>query len=227
MPLNKQKGHMYPWVTHTLTCLAGVCPHQCSYCYVNDLRRYPQLAEKYSGEPRLVQSDMRLNLGSGKVIFVVSTHDLFAAAIQKRVIWQVLELLMEYPDNLYLFQTKNPSRYKDFDFDNLDAILGTTIESNRCYGPEISLAPDPLDRAIAMTQIVGRKMVAVEPILDFDLTVLVEWLEYIKPDFVSIGADSKGHDLPEPHGDKVNALIEALQQFTEVKQKSNLQRLLT
>jgi len=38
--------------------------------------------------------------------------------------------------------------------------------------------------------------------------------------------DSKGHKLPEPKALKLIALIEALEQFTEVKQKPNLKRLL-
>ena len=47
----------------------------------------------------------------------------------------------------------------------------------------------------------------------------------IKPEFVSIGADSKGHNLPEPSWDKVQSLIKELKKFTEVKVKDNLMRL--
>ena len=37
--------------------------------------------------------------------------------------------------------------------------------------------------------------------------------------------ESKGHNLPEPSWDKVQELIAALKEFTEVKVKSNLERL--
>ena len=56
---------------------------------------------------------------------------------------------------------------------------------------------------------------------------LIEQIRQIKPKFVSIGADSKGHGLPEPNGEKVRKLIEALELLykIEVKIKSNLKRL--
>ena len=70
-----------------------------------------------------------------------------------------------------------------------------------------------------------RRMVSIEPIMDFDVDSMVDGINYIMPEFVSIGADSKGHNLPEPTSDKVNALIEELSKFTEVKIKDNLKRL--
>ena len=69
-------------------------------------------------------------------------------------------------------------------------------------------------------------MVSIEPIMDFDLEVMVKWMQEIKPEFVSIGADSGNNHLPEPTPEKVKALIEALQEFTFVKIKDNLKRLL-
>jgi len=225
MPLNKVKrgSQMYPWCSHTLTILNGDCPHGCRYCYVNDLKRYPVLAEKYSGLPRLVESDLQLNLGSGKTIFVCSTGDLFAEGVPSPLIERVLELLRKYPDNTYLFQSKNPGGFLEYDFDGLDAIFGTTIESNRDYG--ITLAPKSWHRAYEMSLVVGRKTVSVEPIMDFDLGTLVGYIKSIGPEFVSIGADSKGHSLPEPTAEKVKSLIMELKAITEVRLKSNLARL--
>lgn len=31
--MNKSKGNMYPWVTHTWNPIKGICPHQCSYLF--------------------------------------------------------------------------------------------------------------------------------------------------------------------------------------------------
>ena len=39
MGLNKQKGNMYAFVTHTWNPIRGKCPHDCSYCY---MKVYPQ-----------------------------------------------------------------------------------------------------------------------------------------------------------------------------------------
>ena len=102
--------------------------------------------------------------------------------------------------------------------------MGTTIESNRDF--DISSAPSIWHRVNPMIAIKGyKKMVSIEPIMDFDLEKLVEYIRRIGPEFVSIGADSKGHGLPEPSADKVKALITELKAITEVKLKSNLTRL--
>ena len=71
----------------------------------------------------------------------------------------------------------------------------------------------------------NRTMVTIEPIMDFDLDILVSLVSICKPQFINIGADSQGHNLPEPSGEKVDALIKELKKFTEVKIKKNLKRL--
>jgi hypothetical protein len=109
------------------------------------------------------------------------------------------------------------------DFMPPDSILGTTIETNRDY--HISQAPNPRARVLGICDLLCPRMVSIEPIMDFDLDVLVAWINQINPDFVSIGADSKGHNLQEPSADKVDRLIQELSDFTEVKVKGNLKRL--
>jgi len=212
---------MYPFVTHTWNPIKG-CKHDCVYCYVKDLaKRYG-----YSLEPRIVERALKTNLGKNNFIFVGSTSDMFGVWIPASWIGKVFEHCRKY-DNKYLFQSKNPRRFFGF-FDELPikTVLGTTIETNRDY-PEISKAPKVSERVSAMFELPARyeKMVSIEPILDFDLHQFASQIESIKPSFVSIGADSKGHDLPEPGGEKVKELIERLQSFTEVKIKKNLKRL--
>ncbi|MCD6318205.1 hypothetical protein J7M02_03980, partial [Candidatus Aerophobetes bacterium] len=67
---------------------------------------------------------------------------------------------------------------------------------------------------------------SIEPIMDFDLSKFLSWIEYINPSFVSIGADSKKSNLPEPPASKVKQLISALEKFTKVYVKKNLKRLI-
>jgi hypothetical protein len=63
--------------------------------------------------------------------------------------------------------------------------------------------------------------------MDFDVPVLGQWLMEIKPEFVNIGADSKGHNLPEPSADKIMALIDVLNAVgINIREKHNLERLL-
>jgi DNA repair photolyase len=213
MGLNKQKGNMYPWVTDTWNPIRGKCPHDCVYCY---MKIYPQ------PELHFVGKEMNTDLGANKFIFVGSSTDMWLG----HGIWilTTLKHCRSYSGNRYLFQSKAPARFKEFtDFMPAQCVLGTTIETNRDY--HFSQAPTPRDRMLAMCNLGYPKMVSIEPIIDFDFTVLVGWIENIAPDFVSIGADSKSHHLPEPSPDKVERLIEHLSTLTEVKSKQNLKRL--
>lgn len=229
MPLKKQKGNMYPWVTHMHSHLAGECPHKCGYCYVQ--RNRFGVSPRWKGEIRLIEDELKVNYGSGKTIFIEHMGDLFAGGIKDRFIEEILRHCWICPENTYVLQTKNPERvfwwYKEKTYFPDDFMIGTTIESNRLY--ENSLAPIPADRYLGMLKFkeAGVKtFVTIEPIMDFDLDVLVKWLRDIKPDFVNVGADSKGCNLPEPSPEKVKKLISELQKFTEVRNKSNLNRIL-
>ena len=68
-------------------------------------------------------------------------------------------------------------------------------------------------------------MVTIEPIIDFDLGAMMALVMRCNPEWVNIGADSRCHNLPEPSADKIDALINELRKFTEVKLKANLKRL--
>jgi len=51
-------------------------------------------------------------------------------------------------------------------------------------------------------------------------------LNEIRPEFISIGADSKKNNLIEPSSKKIKELIYHLKRFTKVVIKRNLNRLL-
>lgn len=204
---------MYPWLTHTYNVIKGKCPHDCIYCY---MRVYPQR------ELHFVEKELETNLGQRNFIFVGSSCDMWAGIIPDLWIVSILNHCFSF-SNRYLFQSKNPRRFGYFIFPD-ETILGTTIETNRPLG-EISKAPPIWDRVDWMKKTSLPKMVSIEPIMDFDLGILVDWIKQIAPEFVSIGADSKGHHLPEPSPNKVERLIEELSKFTEVKMKDNLKRL--
>lgn len=218
MPLNASKGNMYHWITHTLNFIKGKCPHDCAYCF---MKRFPQRELRFDG------SELSTDLGEGNTIFVGSSCDMWAKEIPYGWLCLMLELCLENNNNRYLFQSKNPARFSVFDFSVFpgNVLLGTTIESNRHY-PEFSKAPPPVERMEAMTKLEGvRKMVSIEPVMDFDTDTMLSWMESIKPDFVSIGADSRGHRLPEPLAGKIEHLIERLLLITTVRLKRNLNRL--
>ncbi len=236
MSMNKSTGNMYPWVTHTWNPIQGRCPHQCSYCYMRK-------SWDFQGSRGQVFKQRYLNgdKGKGKTIFVGSSTDMWALEVPDEWISTVLHHCNQYPRNTYVFQSKNPGRFADFFYQFPPRTMcGTTIETNIYPGAEvISRAPAPARRANALASLRGitdagrlvTLFVSIEPILDFgifsyyppDLPYLIR---LIQPAFVSIGADSKGHNLPEPTAEKVRELIRRLSMFTEVRAKTNLDRLL-
>jgi DNA repair photolyase len=223
MPLKEAAGNMYPWVTHVHTHLGGECPHKCTYCYV-DSRRFGR-PPRYAGPRRLLEEELTVDYGSGRVIFIEHMNDLFAGETPYRWVLLILKHCREFPANHYVFQTKNPWGF--YPFENClppRRIVGTTIETNRAVA--VSTAPAPIDRLKGMLRFACPKFVTIEPIMDFDIDTLVSWMVLIHPVFVNIGADSQGHKLPEPPPDKIRALIAELKaRRIEVREKPNLQRL--
>lgn len=217
--LKKQRGNMYEFVTHTWGPIRGRCKHDCSYCYM----------KKWPLPPlHIDERDLRTHLGEGNFIFVCHTIDLFADDVPAYWIDKVLERLRTYPDNKYLLQSKNPKRFLDFigRYPH-DILFGTTIETNRTIYVE-SKAPPYIERAEALAELHKKgyeTMVTIEPIFDFDLEELVNLVVMANPAWVNIGADSKGHNLPEPSKEKVKQLINALQGKTNIKLKRNLERI--
>jgi len=216
--MNKQKGNMYGFVTHTWNAIKGVCPHDCSYCY---MKRFPQK------EVRLDESELSTNFGENNFIFVGSSCDMFADKIPREWIVRVLESCRRYPKNTFLFQTKNPGRFPEFYKDYPEnSIFGTTIETNR----ENNLDKTP-PRSIRLAEMshdflrCKRRMITIEPIMDFDVSIFVDWIKNVSPEFINIGADSKKSNLPEPSAFKIKNFIEELNKFTRINSKKNLSRL--
>ena len=216
---------MTGFVSHTHSHLGGECPHRCTYCYVGRMQH--GRPAKYCGPIRIVPQELSIKYGTGRVVFIENCNDLFAASIPDEMIRTVLAHCCQYPDNTYLFHTKNPGRIADYlSLLPPDRMLGVTAETNRTT-KAISTAPDPLDRLAVFGVLPGPKRITVEPIMDFDLDVFLPALLAAKPDNVVIGADSKGAGLPEPSGQKIYRLLVGLRAAgIDVREKSNLRRLL-
>jgi len=223
---NPEAGNMYEFITLMYSPIRGKCEHQCSYCYVTDIaKRYKRAQKDLSIDKR----DLKKDLGKGETVFVCYTCDLFAKNVPAEWIDAVLAHLCEYPDNRYLLQSKNPKRMLKFrkKFPP-NVLLGTTIETNRKKYYE-SKAPSYKKRAKALGKLSKKgfeTMVTIEPIFDFDLKPLTKLVVTANPVWVNIGADSKGHGLPEPSPEKVVALIKSLKEKTDVELKRNIDRII-
>ena len=220
MGLNISKGNMYPFVTHTFNVIKGKCQHDCIYCY---MKQFPQR------ELHFDKSELNTDLGKDNFIFVGSSTDMWADNVPEKWIKDVLKYCAEF-SNKYLFQTKNPGRYLSVEKFNFPAntIFGTTIETNRNRYLDISNAPPIKDRIRVMNAlnfINLKTMITIEPVMDFDLEPFADMLIGARPDWINIGADSKGHNLPEPSRENINKLIKELEKFTTIKIKKNLARI--
>lgn len=221
--LNKQKGNMYEFITHTWNPIKGKCIHDCNYCYMKVWGNLKPI--------RLVEKELKDDLGKNNFIFVGSSTDMFAEDVSENWIRDVLVAIrLADKSNKYFFQTKNP--YYFFKYEQWfpkKAMFCTTLESNRNYDIYGGVVNSIETRTYIMEDLStehGKDVaITIEPILDFDLAKFVSMIEDIKPKWVSIGADSKGHKLPEPSKEKVEALIKALKKFTKVKIKPNLKRI--
>lgn len=216
--MNKAKGNMYGFITHTWNPISGTCIHDCSYCYMKRWK-LPTV--------HLNERVLHKNLGKNKIIFVGSGTDMFAENVSRHDIIAVLDKTCTYNLNTYLFQSKNPKKMLSFCFPQ-KSILCTTIESNQ-HHLEMGAAPNVKDRIEAMIKLKEagyRTMVTIEPIMDFDLDDLVQIIKEIDPIQVNIGADSKHSEIREPGKDKIEALISSLELFTTVHIKDNLKRLI-
>jgi len=220
MSLNISKGQMYKWVTHTWNTIKGECPHDCSYCY---MKRWGKL-----NPVRLDEGELQTDLGSGNFIFVGSSCDMFADGIPYEWLIKTINHCNNF-DNTYLFQTKNPKNFIDIGLAEIKEFrLCITLETNRVYPEIMRNAPDPVVRAFNFANIpIEEKYITIEPIMDFDLDSLVKMVYSCRPMQVNIGADSGNNKLPEPPSEKIKELIAELDVFTLVKEKQNLNRILT
>jgi len=219
MTLNKVKGNMYSFCSHTWNAIKGKCIHDCCYCY---MKRFPQKDLWFD------YSELKTNLGENNFIFVGSSTDMFAENVPKEWIIKVLEHCNKYPNNTYLFQSKNPARFNYFLWwMPKKLVLGTTMETNDVLNyPKYSKAPLPSWRSFKDIPEEIDRMITIEPIMDFYPATFYLWIKDMKPKWINIGADSNPtRDFPEPSKEKVLELIDTLKEFTEVKIKDNLQRL--
>ncbi len=216
MPLNLQKGNsnMYSDINATWNGVRGKCEHECSYCSTLGNKK-PVIQAKYSGKPELVEKELKTNLGSGNFIFVQNMSDLFADDVDYEIIAAILEHCQKFPNNNYLYQSKNPERFMPFLEEKLfppSFVLDTTLETD-CYSQalmedssfDVSHAPSPTLRWKAMKKIRIQYprlplRVTVEPIMRFDLDKLSSRIIDTLPEYVYIGADSNlrcecGHEF--------------------------------
>ncbi len=218
---------MFNIVTATWNPISG-CLYNCNYCWARNLAVTKlKNSKRYSNgfKPRLNESEFRVKFGKGDLIFVADMGDMFADFIPTQWIKQVLDHIRQFPEADFLFMTKNPNRYLELlPCFPQNAILGATIETTDdeiIQIDKVSNAPLPSQRYEAMKALDWkRKMVSIEPIVDFNLNTFVKWMKEINPFIVYIGYDNYFHKLREPPLKKTVELIEKLAETSLVIKKT-------
>ncbi|RLI86574.1 MAG: hypothetical protein DRP01_03990 [Archaeoglobales archaeon] len=217
---------MFPIVDFTCNPVTG-CLHYCKYCYARRLaetrlKNVPRYRKGFV--PRINSREFRKRFCKNDIVFLCDMGDLFGDFIPREWIFKVLRYVKGFPKTYFLLLTKNPKRYHEFlEYFPDNVVLGATIETNRddlYIKHNISKAPLPSERYKAMSSLdFGLKFVSIEPILEFDLEVLVKWIKEIDPVIVFVGYDNHNFKLPEPpYLDTLN-LISMLEEFTIVIRK--------
>ena len=228
------------------------CKFNCSYCYAPEIyKRFSKCEQCKAFTPHFHPERLQQKFKAGETVFVCSMGDIsFVSFTQFN---KILEVTNYYLDTTFYIQSKNPAyfnayieRYSSDIGDNI--IFGTTIESNYYHFVSIrsmrhiSKAPAPLDRGEAMMELSHhkylnamlkiiyhkeepRKYITIEPVLEFSLSIMVDWIKQIAPEFVYVGYlnplwQAKKLQLPEPPLEKVKELCEKLAKFTEVRLKT-------
>jgi DNA repair photolyase len=202
------------------------CGYDCVYCESSFKRQMKRRKRRcmscYSFKPHFHAERLSRWLprteGNG-FIFCCGMGDV--AFCKHEWMQQILARIRQMPDRTFLIQSKNPNVFGNYRFPE-NVLLGTTIETNRDDLYEgISRAPLPSQRYRAMLKLQHpRKIVTIEPVLDFDVEIMERWVRAIKPKICYVGYDSKKNHLPEPELHKVEVLMKKLKEVTSVRAKT-------
>jgi protein gp37 len=102
------------WCTHTSNPIRGKCLHECPYCYAERIRKRFKQPEVLSWHPEeLMAIERRIKPAT---IFVGSMYDLFGDWVPPLYIMEILNTARKCPQHTFIFLTKNPARYSEFNF---------------------------------------------------------------------------------------------------------------
>jgi uncharacterized Fe-S cluster-containing radical SAM superfamily protein len=213
------KTRMYDGVT-TWNPFKG-CEFDCTYCTptfkLQAKRQKHSCNDCYQYVPH--EHPERLNqIPSTETIFVCGNADISFCdpAYTEKIINSINKHNKSKPGKTFYFQSKRPEYFEPF-LDRFpdNVILLTTLETNRDQGyDKISKAPKPSERFGQLRSLKYlRKVVTVEPVMDFDLDIFSGWITSLEPEYVWLGYNSrpKQIDIPEPSKDKVKKLVEILE----------------
>jgi protein gp37/ParB-like chromosome segregation protein Spo0J len=175
------------WARWTWNPVTG-CENDCPYCYAHDIAiRFgddfkPKFREERLAAPANTKPPAAAATDIGeRNVFVCSMGDLFGKWVPKKWILAVLGVVNNHPEWNFLFLTKSPRRYREFDWPK-NAWLGATVDSQK----RVTRTEEAFDGLRASV-----RWVSCEPLLGpvvFSTLVNVDW--------IVIGGQSAARGLP-------------------------------
>jgi len=165
--------------------------------------------------PAIWEAAFKKKFKKESVCFVCHMSDLFGKWVKREWILRVLDVVKMNTGVTFLLETKNPERFMEFaDLLPRNVIISTTIESDIDH--RMSVAPPPRARYLAMLDMKRARPdlsrhISIEPIMDFNMATLIQWIAQIEPYMVSVGYDNYNIGLPEPELPKTLDLIKGLE----------------
>jgi len=200
------------------------CEFNCVYCkpsFQLQAKRQLHVCRRcYDFEPHLhpERLDTR-KIPSAPIVFVGGNGDLAFSAHRDvvRIIEVITEHSARHPDRTFYLQSKRPECFEPFlDILPKSVVLVTTLETNRDEGyAAISKAPPPTERYRQFLALdYPRKVVTIEPVMDFYADIFAKMIVKLAPEYVWLGFNSKPKSvqLPEPDVDKLRVFTTLLKQ---------------
>jgi hypothetical protein len=196
------------------------CNYDCAYCAPSFKKLLAWLGRMHHCIPCQnyaphEHSERLTRISSDKAIFVCEDGDI--AFAKPEFMAEVFTAMRnDKKERMWFVQSKNPACLKRY-LSQLpeNTYLATTFETNRdelCK--QISKAPSVSNRYKDFLNLNwDKKIVNVEPIMDFDLAPFAEMIININPSAVFIGFNSKPKavPLPEPTKEKALQLVQELE----------------
>lgn len=183
------------------------CAHGCSYCFAVKVARSVLKNtlhfRQHGFKPHFVEEELSRSFKSQDFVCISWLGDICFATAQELA--RILERAGQFPQTEFLLLTKDPGRLlakcpplpENF-------VVGASIESNRNYS--LSKAPPPVDRLKALAR-ANRRSLSLEPVLDFDLDIMVQWVESLRPEYVVVGPPYRRSGLVPPPREKLSELL--------------------
>jgi len=198
------------------------CNFDCVYCKPSFQNLIAWLGRMHRCEPCQSYSphehpERLTRIPREAAVFVCEDGDIsFANPRFMKRVFQAMKLDKK-ADRTWFVQSKNPRCFEKYlKFLPENTYLLTTLETNRDEGyDEVSKAPKPSRRYKDFLELKwNRKLVTIEPIMDFDLDIFTQWVLRIKPKAVFIGYNSHPKSVPllEPEKRKTWQLIHNLKE---------------